>query len=179
MILNTQFNNHRELKDQETEVLRDQVTTLSVSEKKLREEHKALRQQLNDHETVKDGKAVALQISDIDTIISEEPSADSALANSHKQLESQATEEISKLTKQLADKNAYLEVAYTELDSIKREWRKTYPLNQNSNDNWVTIGRRPGKTKFNCEHQIAEMRQSDPESMYSFPSANFMLTCTQ
>jgi len=90
-----------------------------------------------------------------------------------------ATEEAFKLTIQLADKNAYLETACTELHSIKREWTRTYAIIRSSNGNWVTIGRRLGKTKFNCEHQIAEMRQGDPESMYVLPSEMFILTSTQ
>lgn len=119
--LNKHFNNDRDMKIQETEVLQNQVTTLSPTEQKLREEHTALREQLKGRETVKDGKAVALRISDINTIISQESSEYSVSADSQKQLELQATEEISKLTKQLSEKDAYLDAAYTELYSIKRD----------------------------------------------------------
>lgn len=117
--LSKHFNNDRDMKIQETEVLQNQVTTLSPTEQ--REEHTALREQLKGRETVKDGKAVALRISDINTIISQESSEYSVSADSQKQLELQATEEISKLTKQLSEKDAYLDAAYTELYSIKRD----------------------------------------------------------
>jgi hypothetical protein len=60
-------------------------------------------------------------------------------------------------------KDGYLKAAYAELDSIK-EWAQTYPIIQDSNNNWVTIGRKPGKDKFDGLHKVADMMQSDPES---------------
>lgn len=90
-----------------------------------------------------------------------------------------AAEEVLKLANKMEDKDAYLQIAYAELHRIKRKWFKTYTVVQDSIDHWITIGCRLGKTKFDCLHQVVEMKRGDPESMCAIHPEIFMVTHKQ
>lgn len=173
-------NSYRAIRENETEGLLSQFGIKNAEKDselvELRSENLALAAKLADMEKLRKEHAERSPPQTLSIVIFE------ASSTTPKHIDSEAqkpTEEMLELRQQLADKSAYLEAAYTELYSIKSEWHKTYPAIQESNDNWVTIDRRLGKTKFDCMHKIEAMRQGDPESKYLNEVYVFALTIIQ
>lgn len=134
--LRRQASNYQAMKEMETESILSQVSAEYAEKEKelenLRSESAFFASKVATLEKLrkKPAKQSASQTKSI-TIFEAASTAPQQIQSTTQE----ATEGILELTKQLESKSAYLEAAYIELDSIKREWSKTYPVIQDSNDN--------------------------------------------
>jgi hypothetical protein len=126
--------------------LRDQITSQAREIKKQRQDNENLR------------KALASSSNRAPIVTSKTP------------VPSKLLQENEELKQALAHKTESLQVSYSEVDEMKKEWRDTYDIVQDVNGGLPRICERFGKKLNACGFEIADLIEADPDRKSSFLS---------